>query len=72
MAFLGLQFEVHSLSGLADFYVNRLGLKLLDNSPERLDIQAGQTKLCFSGRGHTIRLSIHTQYGAEYPCPDAA
>jgi hypothetical protein len=47
MAFLGLQLETYNLKELPDFYVNQLGLTLLDSSPERLDFQAGQTKLCF-------------------------
>ncbi len=47
MAFLGLQLETGDLNGLADFYVSRLGFRLLDHSPERLDLRVGQTKLCF-------------------------
>ena len=47
MAFLGLQLETNDLNGLADFYVNRLGFRLLFHSPERLDLRVGQTKLCF-------------------------
>lgn len=55
MAFLGLQLEAHDLSELMDFYVNQLGMTLLEHGPEYLDIRAGQTKLCFTQTGGDLQ-----------------